>query len=63
MKQKQVAFRISEALRNLANQSIISYALKKNGKPESFSEYLRRLIYEDFEKCKNELIPKIKKDI
>ena len=52
---KAVLFRISNSLKGLAFQSIMANAIKKNVKPENFSEYLRRLILEDHNKNKSEI--------
>jgi uncharacterized protein YeaC (DUF1315 family) len=48
-------FRISEDQKKLAYQNIISHAIRKNTKPENFSEYLRRLLNEDVQKNREEL--------
>lgn len=45
--EKTTIFRLSENLKSLAYQSIISYAIRRNSRPENLSEYLRRLVTED----------------
>ena len=58
-KSKQTAFRIPESLKSLAYQSIMWYAIRKNIKPENFSEYVRRLIAEDHERNQQQINARI----
>ena len=60
---KKVVFRIPEALNNLAHQTMIGYAIKKNIKCENFSEYIRRLIKEDHDRYREELRKQFEQEV
>lgn len=50
------AFRIDEATRSVADQSILIRATLKSGRVETFSDYLRNLIIEDWKRNKESLL-------
>jgi hypothetical protein len=52
---KQTAIRISDELMNVAYSNIKVRSAIKIGKSESFSEYVRNLIIEDFHRIKKRM--------
>lgn len=60
---RPTSIRFPQIIRKMAEQNIIAHAIKNNIKAENFTEYLKRLIMEDYLANKNSLKPSEKEKI
>ncbi len=52
MKTKITPVKITDELKNLGFEAIKVRSIRKSGKIENFSEFIRNLIYEEWKRCK-----------